>query len=154
MQCRLLHFESLFPSLPIRLHPHHRGRVRHAYLVRYGKGRQALVHHRTHHGLAHLRRPGSSPASSFDVLVPRFARLAFCLHLSTPSLLLAQQSARQVLGDYAIIPSRNRWFAAQRWQLHDHLHRRSAGESRQWWRNRLPIPNSHRQRAHHRQTRN
>jgi ORF6N domain-containing protein len=43
---------------------------------------------------------------------PRFARLAFCLYLSTPSLLLAQQGARQVLGDYAIIPSRNRWFAA------------------------------------------
>jgi len=39
MQRVLLHFERLFPALPIRLHPHHRGPVRHAQLVRYGKGR-------------------------------------------------------------------------------------------------------------------
>jgi hypothetical protein len=32
--------------------------------------------------------------------------------LSTPSLFLAQQRARQVLGDYAIITLRIRWFAA------------------------------------------
>jgi hypothetical protein len=40
------------------------------------------------------------------------ARLAFCLHLSTPSLLLTQQRARQVPDNYDIITSRNRWFAA------------------------------------------
>jgi hypothetical protein len=57
--------------------------------------------------LAHLRRPRASPACTFAVLIPRFARLAFCLHVSTPSLLLAQQRARQVLTDYANIPSRN-----------------------------------------------
>src|SRR6185503_9731492 len=55
----------------------------------------------------------SSPVYQLVVIVPRFARLAFCLHLSSPSLLLAQQRARQVLDDYAIIPSRNRWLAAQ-----------------------------------------
>jgi Flp pilus assembly protein TadB len=52
------------------------------------------------------------------VLVPRFARLAFRVHLSSPSLLLAQQRARQVLTDYAIITSRNKWFAAQ-WRLNE-----------------------------------
>jgi hypothetical protein len=30
VQRRVLHLERLFPALPIRLHPHHRGRVRHA----------------------------------------------------------------------------------------------------------------------------
>jgi hypothetical protein len=105
--------ECLLAALPIRLHPLDRRRVWHAQLVRYRKSRHPLFHHRAHHRLAHLCRPGSSPPRSFAVLVPRFARLAFCVHLSTPSLLLAQQSARQVLGDYAIITSRNRWFAAQ-----------------------------------------
>jgi hypothetical protein len=112
-QRRLPHFERLVSALPIRLHPHHSRCVRYAQFARHGKSREPLFRHRTHHRLTDLRWPRSSPVSSFTVLVPRFARLAFCLHLSTPSLLYAQQRARQVLSDYAIIPSRNRWFAAQ-----------------------------------------
>jgi hypothetical protein len=108
-----LELERFLSALPIRLHPHHRRRVGHAQLARHGKGRQPPIRHRTNHRLAHLGRPRPSPVCSLVVLVPRFARLAFCVHLSTPSLLLALQRARQVLTDYAIIKSRNRWFAAQ-----------------------------------------
>jgi hypothetical protein len=48
--------------------------------------------------------------------VPRFARLIFAFHLSTPLLFLQQQIDRQVLGIYDTLRSRIEWFAAQRQQ--------------------------------------
>jgi hypothetical protein len=112
MQRGLAHFERCLATLPVRLHPLRRGRVRHAQLLGHSVRRLASIDHRPHHRHSYILRPRPTSFASPRVLVPRFARLAFCLHLSSPSLLLAQQRARQVLGDYAIIPSRIRWFAA------------------------------------------
>jgi hypothetical protein len=112
MQRRLPHSERLFAALPIRLYPLDRCRVWHAQPVCHRVRAQLLIHHRTHHRLPQLLRPRRI---ALVRRVPRALRslsLVLSTHLSSPSLLLAWQRARQVLTDYAIITSRSRWFAA------------------------------------------
>jgi hypothetical protein len=111
VQRRPFDLERLFSALSIRLHPLDRRRVRHPQLARHLERAQALICHRSHYRLPSLCAPW--PSLALLVLVPRCARLVFLFHLSSPSLFLAQQKARQVLTDYAIIATCNEWFAAQ-----------------------------------------
>jgi hypothetical protein len=105
--------ERLSSSLAIAVHPLDRRRVRHAQLPGRGVRRQTLTDHRSRHRHLHLLRPGTSLAMTRRGRVPRFARLLFLVHLSTPLLFLQQQIGRQVLGIYDTLRSRIEWFAAQ-----------------------------------------
>jgi hypothetical protein len=87
-----LRLERYRTTASIHLHPLDRRRVRHAQLLRHREGRQFLLHYRLRQSHLHLQRPRSSLVMARRSHVPRFARLLFAFHLSTPLLFLQQQT--------------------------------------------------------------
>src|SRR4029078_10162550 len=84
--------ERLNATTLISTRPLARRRDRNAQLARPPRRRKSLLRDRLRHRQLQLLRPRASPHVSLAGRVPRFARLVFRVHLSTPLLLLQQQT--------------------------------------------------------------